>query len=156
MKQIRSGQSFLYRTNGYDSTVVEIRMRDKVTGSYLQVALTNTARRFPYLTQKLVEKGGAYYLHRDDNSMVAVKTDKFRTLGSMATGYHLLDVTYTGNCIRVAFHHGLCDGRGVSPPIPLWNSASKSATLSSCGNNMTWRRRPCGWSACAASLSASC
>ena len=96
MKQIRSGQSFLYRTNGYDSTVVEIRMRDKVTGSYLQVALTNTARRFPYLTQKLVEKGGAYYLHRDDNSMVAVKTDKFRTLGSMATGYHLLDVTYTG------------------------------------------------------------
>ena len=55
MKQIRSGQSFLYRTNGYDSTVVEIRMHDKVTGSYLQVALTNTARRFPYLTQKLVE-----------------------------------------------------------------------------------------------------
>lgn len=117
MKQIRSGQSFLYRTNGYDSTVVEIRMRDKVTGSYLQVALTNTTRRFPYLTQKLVEKGGAYYLHRDDNSMVAVKTDKFRTLGSMATGYHLLDVTYIGNCIRVAFHHGLCDGRGVMPFI---------------------------------------
>lgn len=117
MKQIRSGQSFLYRTNGYDSTVVEIRMRDKVTGSYLQAALTNTTRRFPYLTQKLVEKGGAYYLHRDDNSMVAVKTDKFRTLGSMATGYHLLDVTYTGNCIRVAFHHGLCDGRGVMPFI---------------------------------------
>lgn len=115
MKQIRSGQSFLYRTNGYDSTVVEIRMRDKVMGSYLQVALTNAARRFPYLTQKLVEKGGTYYLHRDDNSMVAVKTDKFRTLGSMATGYHLLDVTYTGNCIRVAFHHGLCDGRGVMP-----------------------------------------
>lgn len=117
MKQIRSGQSFLYRTNGYDSTVVEIRMHDKVTGSYLQVALTNTARRFPYLTQKLVEKRGAYYLHRDDNSMVAVKTDKFRTLGSMATGYHLLDVTYIGNCIRVAFHHGLCDGRGVMPFI---------------------------------------
>lgn len=117
MKQIRSGQSFLYRTNGYDSTVVEIRMRDRVTGSYLQAALTNTTRRFPYLTQKLVEKGGAYYLHRDDNSMVAVKTDKFRTLGSMATGYHLLDVTYIGNCIRVAFHHGLCDGRGVMPFI---------------------------------------
>lgn len=117
MKQIRSGQSFLYRTNGYDSTIVEIRMRDKVTGSYLQVALTDTARRFPYLTQKMVEKDGAYYLHRDDNSMVVNKTDKFRTLGSMATGYHLLDVTYTGNCIRVAFHHGLCDGRGVMPFI---------------------------------------
>lgn len=92
-------------------------MRDKVAGSCLQAALTNVARRFPYLTQKLVEKGGAYYLHRDDNSMVAVKTDKFRTLGSMATGYHLMDVTFTGNCIRVAFHHGLCDGRGVMPFI---------------------------------------
>lgn len=115
MRQIRSGQSFLYRTDGYDSTVIEIRMKDKVTGSYLQVALTNTVKRFPYLTDKLVEKGGSYFLHRDDNSMVAVRTGKFRTLGSMSTGYHLLDVTYTGNLIRVAFHHGLCDGRGVQP-----------------------------------------
>lgn len=115
MKQIRSGQSFLYRANGYNSTVVEIRMRDKVTGSYLQVALTNTVRRFPYLTQKLVEKGGAYFLHRDDNSMTVNRTKRFRTLGSMETGYHLLDVTYIDNYIRVAFHHGLCDGRGVMP-----------------------------------------
>lgn len=115
MKQIRSGQSFLYRANGYSGTVVEVRMRDKVTGSYLQVALTNTARRFPYLTQKLVEKKGAYYLHRDDNSMTVNKTARYRALGSMETGYHLLDVTYIDNCIRVAFHHGLCDGRGVMP-----------------------------------------
>ncbi len=113
MKRIRSGQPFLYRSAGYHSTVIEIRMKDKVTGSYLQVALTRTAKRFPYLTDKLVEKDGNYYLHRDDNSMVAVKTDKFRTLGSMATGYHLLDVTYIRNLIRVAFHHGLCDGRGI-------------------------------------------
>lgn len=115
MRQIRSGQSFLYRTDGYDSTVIEICMKDKVAGSYLQVALTNTVKRFPYLTDKLVEKGGSYFLHHDDNSMVAVRTDKFRALGSMSTGYHLLDVTYTGNLIRVAFHHGLCDGRGVQP-----------------------------------------
>jgi hypothetical protein len=39
MRKIRSGQAFLYRNAGYDSTVVEIRMRDKVTGSYLQAAL---------------------------------------------------------------------------------------------------------------------
>lgn len=117
LRQIRSGQSFLYRTNGYHSTVVEVRMRDKVTGSFLQVALNDTVRRFPYLAQKLVEKDGAYYLHRDDNSMVAVRTNKFRALGSMATGYHLLDVTYIGSIIRVAFHHGLCDGRGVMPFI---------------------------------------
>ncbi len=115
MKQIRSGQAFLYRNAGYDSTVLEIRMKDKVTGSYLQVALTNAAQRYPDMTQKLVEKDGVYYLHRDDNSMTVNKTAKFRPLGSMTTGYHLLDVTYTGNLIRIAFHHGLCDGRGVMP-----------------------------------------
>ncbi|MDR1699942.1 MAG: hypothetical protein LBR68_01995, partial [Lachnoclostridium sp.] len=115
MKQIRSGQSFLYRTHGYDSTVIEIRMKDQVTGNHLQTALTNTAKRFPYLTDKLVEKGGSYFLHHDSNSILAVQTDKFRTLGSMATGYHLLDITYKNNQIKVAFHHGLCDGRGVLP-----------------------------------------
>lgn len=117
MRKIRSGQAFLYRNAGYDSTVIEIRMKDKVTGSYLQAALTNTTTRYPYMTEKLVEKDGSYYLHKNDHSMVAVKTDKFRPMGSMATGYHLLDVTFFGNSIRVAFHHGLCDGRGVKPFI---------------------------------------
>lgn len=115
MKQIRSGQSFLYRNAGYDSTVIEVNMTSRVTGSYLQVALCNAAKRFPYLTDKLVEKDGRYYLHKNDVSMVAVKTEKLRTLGSISTGYHLLDVTYSGNKIRVAFHHGLCDGGGVKP-----------------------------------------
>lgn len=115
MTKIRSGQSFLYRSAGYDSTVIEIRMKEKVTGSYLQVALTDALKRFPYMAQKLVEKDGSYYLHRDDVSMTVAKTQKLRVLGSMSTGYHLIDVTYTGNLIRVAFHHGLCDGRGVMP-----------------------------------------
>ncbi len=115
MQKIRSGQSFLYRANGYNSTVVEIQMRDKVTGSYLQMALIHAGQRFPYLTQKLVEKGGAYFLHRDDNSMTVNKTARFRALGSMENGYHLIDVTYIDSYIRVAFHHGLCDGKGVMP-----------------------------------------
>lgn len=115
MTKIRSGQSFLYRNAGYDSTVIEIRMKEKVTGSYLQSALTDTLKRFPYMAQKLVEKEGSYYLHPNDISMTVAKTQKFRTLGSMSTGYHLIDVTYIGYHIRIAFHHGLCDGRGVMP-----------------------------------------
>lgn len=115
MTKIRSGQTFLYRSAGYDSTIIEIRMKEKVTGSYLQVALTDALKRFPYMAQKLVEKDGSYYLHRDDVSMTVMKTRKFRVLGSMSTGYHLIDITYTENLIRVAFHHGLCDGRGVMP-----------------------------------------
>ena len=73
MTKIRSGQSFLYRSAGYDSTVIEIRMKEKVTGSYLQVALTDALKRFPYMAQKLVEKDGSYYLHRDDVSMTVAK-----------------------------------------------------------------------------------
>ncbi len=113
MRKIRSGQSFLYRNAGYDSTVIEIKMKKKVTGSYLQAALTETAARFPYMTEKLVEKDGSYYLCPSNTSMIATKTQNYRSLGSMAVGYHLLDVTYYQNLIRVAFHHGLCDGRGV-------------------------------------------
>lgn len=115
MQKIRSGQSFLFRKNGYDSTILEIKMKDRIRGDYLQVALGKATQRFPYMTDKLVEKEGIYYLHPDDISMNAVSTDKFRALGSMSTGYHLLDVTFTGNIIKVAFHHALCDGRGIKP-----------------------------------------
>lgn len=115
MKQIRSGQPFLYRNAGYDSTVIEVRMVDKVRGACLQVALSETVKRFPYMTDKLVEKDGRFYLAPDVNSMTVNRTHKFRPLGSMTTGYHLLDVTYIDNLIRVAFHHGLCDGGGVKP-----------------------------------------
>ena len=117
MRKIISGQSFLYRKNGYDSTIIEVVMKDKVRGDYLQMALTTTLKRFPYMSDKLVEKKSEYYLCEDLNAMTVNKTNKLRTLGSMQTGYHLLDVTYIDKNIRVAFHHGLCDGRGIKPFI---------------------------------------
>lgn len=115
MKRIRSGQSFLYRAKGYGSTVIEIKMKDRISGGPIQRALSSCKKRFPYLVRKLVEKNGVYYLAPDYNSMVAACTEKFRKLGSMATGYHLVDVTFFRNIIRVSFHHGLCDGKGILP-----------------------------------------
>ncbi len=115
MKRIRSGQSFLYRAKGYGSTVIEIEMKDRISGGPIQRALTSCEKRFPYMVRKLVEKNGSYYSAPDYNSMVAVCTEKFRKLGSMATGYHLIDVTFFRNIIRVSFHHGLCDGKGILP-----------------------------------------
>ena len=115
MKRIRSGQSFLYRAKGYGSTVIEIEMKDRISGGPIQRALTACEKRFPYLVRKLVERNGVYYMAPDYNSMVAVCTAKFRKLGSMATGYHLVDVTFFRNIIRVSFHHGLCDGKGILP-----------------------------------------
>lgn len=115
MQKIQSGQSFLYRNNGYNSTVLETRMTERVRGDCMDVALSKTARRFPDMTQKLVERDGSYYLHPNPLLLHAANTDRFRTLGGLETGYHLIDVTYTGKLIRVAFHHSLCDGRGVKP-----------------------------------------
>jgi len=115
MKKIRSGQSFLYRENGLNSTVFDIRMKNKIRGDYLQRALTIALQRYPYLTSKLVEKGGDFYLEECFHSMNAIKTKNFRRLGSMSTGYHLIDVTYLDKSICIAFHHALCDGRGIKP-----------------------------------------
>ena len=117
MEKIRSGQSFLYREAGYTSTVIDVRMKDKIRGDYLCRALDKALKRYPYFKSKLVEKNGEFYFEEDNISMVAVKTDKSRILGSMSTGYHLLDVTYTANKICVSFHHALCDGRGIKPFI---------------------------------------
>lgn len=58
MEKIRSGQSFLFRENGYDNSVLEIKMKHKIRGDYLQVALGYTVQRFPYMSNKLVEKAG--------------------------------------------------------------------------------------------------
>lgn len=115
MKRIRSGQSFLYRAKGYGSTVIEIEMKDRISGGPIQRALSTCEKRFPYLLGKLIEKNGVYYSAPGCSSIVAVCTEKFRKLGSMATGYHLIDVTFFRNIIRVSFHHGLCDGKGILP-----------------------------------------
>lgn len=115
MEKIRSGQSFLYRKAGYASTVIDVRMKDTVQGSHLNRALEKALQRYPYLRSKLVEKGGEFYLEENLLSLIAVRTKKSRVLGSMSTGYHLIDVTYYGNQICVSFHHSLCDGRGIKP-----------------------------------------
>lgn len=115
MKKIRSGQTFLYRENGLNSTVLDIRMKNNIRGDFLQRALIITLRRYPYITSKLVEKHGDFYLQESLISMNAIKTKKLRPLGTMGTGYHLVDVTYWNNRICISFHHALCDGRGIKP-----------------------------------------
>lgn len=115
MEKIRSGQAYLYRDGGINSTIIEVHIKDNIKGYLLNSALNKTLKRYPYMASKLVEKNGDFYIEKDFMTMIIAKTDKFRSLGSIHTGYHLIDVTYTENKIRVAFHHALCDGRGVKP-----------------------------------------
>lgn len=115
MEKICSGQSYLYRANKLNSTVIEVQLKDNVEGDKLQQALSITLTRYPYMTSRLVEKNGDFYLAECRTPMEIVNTNEFRTLNSSSTGYHLIDVTYTQNKIRIAFHHALCDGRGIKP-----------------------------------------
>lgn len=115
MDRVVSGQAYLYRERGTAGTVVEVRLHADVRGDLLQEALDRCLVRFPYLAQRLVETGGRYYLHDDPLPPVVARTREFRPLGGDRVGHHLLDVTHVDDTVRVAFHHALCDGRGVKP-----------------------------------------
>lgn len=116
-EKIRSGQSYLYKTAGMESEVVEIRFHKKVYGSHLNKALRTALERYPYLNTKLVELDGDFYIVQNKVSLVATRTETLPRLGHISCGYHLIGVTYYGNTVYVSFHHALCDGRGIMPFI---------------------------------------
>lgn len=111
----RSGQSYLYKKYGMESEVIEIRFHKKVTGSFLNQALIQAGKRYPYFNTKLIEKDGDFYIVQNAQSMIAKRTKTLARLGHISCGYHLIDVTYYDYSIFVSFHHALCDGRGIMP-----------------------------------------
>lgn len=115
LEKIRSGQAYLYQKNGMESEVVEITFHKKVSGSFLNQALLEAIKRYPYLNTKLVELDGDFYIVKNEMSLTAKKTQKLTQLGHISCGYHLIDVTYYGKTVYVSFHHALCDGKGVKP-----------------------------------------
>ncbi len=114
-EKVRSGQSYLYQTDGMESEVVEIRFYKNIVGSFLNQALIESIKRYPYLNTKLVELDGDFYIVKNEMGLTAKKTKKLAKLGSVNCGYHLIDVTYYKNVLCVSFHHALCDGKGIKP-----------------------------------------
>ena len=115
MEKIRSGQAYLYQKNGMESEVIEITFHKKVRGSFLNQALLEAIKRYPYLNTKLVELDGDFYIVKNEMALTAMKTQKLAKLGHISCGYHLIDVTYYDKTIYVSFHHALCDGKGIKP-----------------------------------------
>ena len=115
MERIRSGQAYLYQKNGMESEVMEITFHKKVSGSFLNQALLEAIKRYPYLNTKLVELDGDFYIIQNEMALTARKTEKLAKLGHISCGYHLVDVTYYGNTVYVSWHHALCDGKGIKP-----------------------------------------
>lgn len=114
-QRIRSGQSYLYKSRGMESEVIEVRFTDRVLDAPLNRALGNALERYPYLKTKLVEKDGDFYIVRNDVSVIATHSVRLRKLGGISCGYHLIDITYHNKSLFVSFHHALCDGRGIKP-----------------------------------------
>ncbi len=116
-EKIRSGQSYLYQTEGMESEVVEIRLHKRVSGSMLNQALMKAMERYPYLNTKLVELDGDFYIVQNEHSLTARCTKNLPRLGHISCGYHLVDVTYYDKTVYISFHHALCDGKGIKPFI---------------------------------------
>lgn len=114
-EKIRSGQSYLYKKYGMESEVIEVRFKKKVTGSFLNQALQTAMNRYPYFNTKLIEKDGDFYIVQNEQSLVAKRTKQLARLGHISCRYHLIDITYYDYSIYIAFHHALCDGRGIMP-----------------------------------------
>ncbi len=115
MEKIRSGQTFLYRDGGQPSMVIDARMKDNIWGNSLKKALKLSLLRYPYLTCKIIEKNGDFYLVDNSLPFIVKETARLHSLGSAQVNYHLIDITYIGKTIHIAFHHGLCDGGGIMP-----------------------------------------
>lgn len=108
-----AGIPYLYRAKGAVSTVMEIVMKEPVNGEMLQAAVNFTVSRHPYFKSSLQERGGDYYIAENEMPFEVKETTQLRALGSRELNFHLIDVTYHGKQIFVAFHHALCDGLGA-------------------------------------------
>lgn len=115
--KIRSGESFLYRKEGTESQVFELRMRDKVSHFALQNACRKALKRFPYFNSSFKIKGESIYLVRNKVKPAVERRRHLRPLGGARTQKNMLDITFYDKSIFVAFHHGMCDGRGIMPFI---------------------------------------
>lgn len=117
LDKVRSGQSYLYMSQGMDSEVFEVRFKERVSGSDLTEAIRYALMRFPYINTRLIELDGDFYIVQNPVAMVAHPTKNLGKLGSLRTNEHLVEVTYHKNSAYFAFHHALCNGRGVKPFI---------------------------------------
>lgn len=115
LDKVRLGQSYLYMNQGMDSEVFEVRFKERVSGSDLTEAICYTLMRFPYINTRLIELDDDSYIVQNPVAMVAHPTKNLGKLGSLRTNEHLVEVTYHKNSAYFAFHHALCDARGVKP-----------------------------------------
>lgn len=111
--KIRAGETFLYRKEGTESQVFEIRMKENVNHANMQRAARLAYRRYPYFKSRFKTIDGDVYLCENSVTPPPARAKKLRPLGGSTTTKNLLDITFYRNCIYISFHHAMCDGRGI-------------------------------------------
>lgn len=114
-EKIRTGQSFLYRQDGFESMIIEIQLKDRIDGSLLKKVFAKILPRYRYLTQKFVIDQGDFYLVPNNKPFTIRQSDQFLPLGGKEVNEHLMDIHYDENTLFIAYHHGICDGKGILP-----------------------------------------
>ena len=111
--KIRAGETFLYREEGTESQVFEIRMKNNVNQFCITKAAKLAYKRYPYFKSRFKTIEGSVYLCENVVSPTPARIRKLRPLGGSTTANNLLDITFYKNRIFISFHHAMCDGRGI-------------------------------------------
>lgn len=111
--KIRAGETFLYRKDGTESQVFELRLNHNLSSFHLIRAAKLTYKRYPYFKSRFKLKDGSVYLCENVVSPAPQRLKRLRPLGSLATSNNLLDITFYKNRLFISFHHAMCDGKGI-------------------------------------------
>ena len=99
---------------GIDYTVrITVRLQDRIDGSILASAVSDTAARFPYFNGRLVCTGDAYEYEDNPLQVTVSEGDSKAVLNSASTNYHVWSVSYLNDRIYLDFFHGMTDGTGM-------------------------------------------
>ncbi|WP_314068497.1 hypothetical protein [uncultured Vagococcus sp.] len=115
MNKIKTGQCYLYRENGYESMVIDITLKKQIEHEALKDAFSLTIQRFDYLSCKLKEVAGDFYLEQNSLPFVIRNSPNHIPLGGKEANEHLIDVHFHDKTLYIDYHHGLCDGKGILP-----------------------------------------
>lgn len=111
--KIRAGETFLYRKDGTESQVFEVRLKENVNFNCIIRAAKFAYKRYPYFKSRFKVVDGNVYLCENLFSPTPARARKLRPLGGSTTNKNLLDITFFKKSIYISFHHAMCDGRGI-------------------------------------------
>ncbi len=83
---------------------------EPVPGEALATAWEKTVRVYPYFSEAVVRRDGAYYLAEKPFGFVIRETDEYVEPSTEAANFHTVSMCYRGNKLRIYMDHAPTDG----------------------------------------------